>query len=50
MGLPQNTTAEEVLGLHLEPVLGEVYRLEEIAEAHRALEARTTRGKLIARP
>lgn len=50
IGLPQNTTPEEVLGLNLEPVLGEVYRLEDIAEAHRALEARTTRGKLIARP
>lgn len=50
MGLPQNTTPEEVLGLNLKPVLGDVYRLDEIAEAHRALEARTTKGKLIARP
>ncbi|MFC3893514.1 zinc-binding alcohol dehydrogenase family protein [Lentzea rhizosphaerae] len=50
MGLPQNTTPEEVLGLNLKPVLGDVYRLDEIAEAHRAMEARTTTGKLIARP
>lgn len=50
MGLPRNTTPEEVLGLNLKPVLGDVYRLDEIAEAHRALEARATTGKLIARP
>ncbi|SER15551.1 quinone oxidoreductase family protein [Lentzea albida] len=50
MGLPRGTTPQEVLELGLEPVLGDVYRFDEIAEAHRALEARTTRGKLIARP
>jgi NADPH2:quinone reductase len=50
MGLPHNTTPEEVLGMDLKPVLGDVYGLDEIAEAHRALEARTTKGKLIARP
>ncbi|MEV6712157.1 hypothetical protein AB0M48_08940 [Lentzea sp. NPDC051208] len=42
LGLPLGTTPEEVLG--------DVYRFDEIAEAHRALEARTTTGKLIARP
>ncbi|MCG8928484.1 hypothetical protein [Lentzea sp. CC55] len=41
---PASRLPEEALGL------GDVYRLDEIAEAHRALEARTTRGKLIARP
>ncbi|MGW6932003.1 zinc-binding dehydrogenase [Lentzea sp. NPDC054927] len=50
MGLPRDVTPEEVFSHHLKPVLGEVYQLEEIAEAHRALEARTTTGKLIARP
>lgn len=50
MGLPNDVTAEEVFGHGLEPVLGDVYRLDEIAEAHRALESRTTTGKLIARP
>ncbi|MGW6446066.1 quinone oxidoreductase family protein [Lentzea sp. NPDC055074] len=50
MGLPHGTTPEEVFALDLDPVLGDVYRLDEIADAHRALEARTTRGKLIARP
>ncbi|MDX8033791.1 zinc-binding dehydrogenase [Lentzea sp. BCCO 10_0856] len=50
MGLPRDVTPEEVFSHHLKPVLGEVYQLEEIAEAHRALEARTTQGKLIARP
>ncbi|MFD4642410.1 zinc-binding alcohol dehydrogenase family protein [Lentzea sp. NPDC058436] len=50
MGLPRGTTPQEVLNLNLKPVLGDVYRLDDIAEAHEALEARTTRGKLIARP
>ncbi|MFD4671567.1 zinc-binding alcohol dehydrogenase family protein [Lentzea sp. NPDC058450] len=50
LGLPRDTTPEEVLKLGLRPSLGEVYRLDEIAAAHEALEARTTRGKLIARP
>jgi NADPH2:quinone reductase len=50
MGLPRDVTPEEVFSHDLKPVLGEVYGLDEIAEAHRALEARTTRGKLIARP
>jgi NADPH2:quinone reductase len=50
MGLPRDVTPEEVFTHDLKPVLGEVYGLDEIAEAHRALEARTTRGKLIARP
>ncbi|USX51582.1 hypothetical protein [Lentzea sp. HUAS12] len=50
MGLPRGTTPQEVLEPGLEPVLGDVHRFDEIAEARRALEARTTRGKLIARP
>ena len=50
MGLPRDVTPEEVFAHRLKPVLGDVYRLDEIAEAHRALEARTTKGKLIARP
>lgn len=50
MGLPRDVTLLEVFSHDLKPVLGDVYRLEEIAEAHRALEARTTTGKLIARP
>lgn len=50
MGLPRDVTLLEVFSHDLKPVLGDVYPLEEIAEAHRALEARTTTGKLIARP
>jgi len=50
MGLPRDVTLQEVFSRNLEPVLGDVYRLDDIAEAHRALEARTTTGKLIARP
>ena len=50
MGLPRDVTPEEVFDLQLKPTLGDVYRLDEIAEAHKALEARTTTGKLIARP
>lgn len=50
MGLPRGVTLLEVFSHDLKPVLGDVYPLEEIAEAHRALEARTTTGKLIARP
>jgi NADPH:quinone reductase len=50
MGLPRDVTPEEVFSHRMKPVLGNVYRFEEIAEAHRAMEARTTIGKLIARP
>ncbi|MET8756922.1 zinc-binding dehydrogenase [Lentzea sp. NPDC004782] len=50
MGLPRDVTLQEVFSHNLKPVLGDVYKLDEIAEAHRALEARTTTGKLIARP
>jgi NADPH2:quinone reductase len=50
MGLPRDVTLQEVFSHNLKPVLGDVYRLDDIAEAHRALEARTTTGKLIARP
>ncbi|MGW4208838.1 quinone oxidoreductase family protein [Lentzea sp. NPDC004789] len=50
MGLPRDVTLDDVFAHKLKPVLGDVYELDEIAEAHRALEARTTTGKLIARP
>ncbi|KOV84342.1 zinc-binding dehydrogenase [Nocardia sp. NRRL S-836] len=50
LGLPRDVSPLEALGLGLEPVVGDVYTLDAIAEAHRALESRTTTGKLIARP